>query len=170
MNTTAILRTKPTTRRAPRVTTHVSDGPSIHHRFIGMGSVCSLQRSGGSHTRELTNRARSTVEVWRGEDVSHCPITHAHSADPRYSWGAIFLYVYTGQITFGAIGLRGVSSETKEAHDDHSLENTGIGVPPPDAAAVEPCSPKSIYRLAEKVRPQYSRAMLSPIALSLRLA
>ena len=74
-----------------------------------------------------------------------------HFSDAMYSWGALFLYVYTGQITFGAIGSQGVSpSEAREARDSYS---GGFRAPPPSAVVTEPCSPKSIYCLAEKVCP-----------------
>jgi len=59
--------------------------------------------------------------------------------------------MYTGKITFGSIGSQGVSpSETKGAQDSYS---GWIGTPPPGAVIAEPCSPKSIYCLAEKVCP-----------------
>ena len=78
-----------------------------------------------------------------------------------YRWSAIFLYVYTGRIAFSAIGSQDVSSsKTKETQDGFSpgglcvpQDSGGFGVPPLDAVVVKPYSPKSIYRLAEKVCP-----------------
>jgi len=83
---------------------------------------------------------------------------NTHFIDPRCSWGTIFLYAYTGRITFGTIGSQGASPfEAEERQDGHSPDTT---VDPQDSgrfriplSGAGPCSPKSIYRLAEKVRP-----------------
>ena len=68
--------------------------------------------------------------------------------------------MYTRRIYFGDISSQGGSPETTEAQDCRSPDKTadpqGSGascVHSPGAAAAELCSPKSIYRLAEKVRP-----------------
>ena len=76
------------------------------------------------------------------------------------SWSAIFLYAYTGQITFANISSQDVAtSEKEEAQDDcsqgerkSSQDPEGLSASPPDAIAVDLCSPKSVYCLANKVR------------------
>ena len=70
-----------------------------------------------------------------------------------FSWSAIFLYVYTGQITFKALGSQDVTPSEKEAQDDCSQGEiqTPHDSKGPSAVAVEPCSPRSVYRLANKV-------------------
>jgi hypothetical protein len=72
------------------------------------------------------------------------------------SWSAIFLCVYTGQIRFAALGSQGVT--TKEAQDGCSQDerkspqdSEELSAPPSGIISVEPCSPKSIYCLADKV-------------------
>ena len=65
-----------------------------------------------------------------------------------------FLYVYTGQITFAPLSSQDVTPSEKEAQDG----SQGEGKSPQDpegfsAVVVEPCSPKSVYSLATKVRP-----------------
>ena len=80
------------------------------------------------------------------------------STDPRYSWTAVLLYVYTGQIAFSPIDSQGATS--KEIENDHSEDEVkpaqdreGPGTLPSSVVTVEPCSPKSVYRLADKVYP-----------------
>jgi hypothetical protein len=65
----------------------------------------------------------------------------------------MFLYVYTGQITFAAIGSQGTSKEAQSGHSggEPKQDREGFGVPPPGFIAVEPCPPKAIYCLANKV-------------------
>jgi hypothetical protein len=68
--------------------------------------------------------------------------------------------VYTGRVTWATIrSWDGTLSETKESQDDHSQNERnppqdlgGFVVPSPNDIFFEPCSPKSIYRLADKVR------------------
>jgi len=63
--------------------------------------------------------------------------------------------MYTGQIAFAAIGSQGVSPlGANETQDDCAPQDSGnFSVPSPGAVVIKPCSPKSIYRLAEKVCP-----------------
>lgn len=75
---------------------------------------------------------------------------------PRRSWSAVFLYVYTGQVSFATISSLGFNSN--EAQDNppedepkSPQDRDGLGVLPPAALMSGPCSPKSIYRLAIKV-------------------
>ena len=67
--------------------------------------------------------------------------------------------MYTGRVAWATIrSWDGTSSETKESQDDHSQDERN---PPhdsresvvPSASDIffEPCSPKSVYRLADKV-------------------
>jgi len=148
MHTTVILATENLTRRSQRGTTHLRSGLSIHSRFIASNSTLSHQRPGEPYTGELTNGARSSIEVWGSEDVSRRPVRTSISLIPGCRWGSIFLYVYTGRIMFAAVGWRDVPSKAKETQDDSPDR---LYVPPPGAVAGDPCSPKSIYRLAEKV-------------------
>ena len=67
--------------------------------------------------------------------------------------------MYTGQITFANLGSQDVTPSENEVQDGCSQgerlspqESEGLGVPPPGTVVVEPCSPKSVYRLADKVR------------------
>jgi len=66
--------------------------------------------------------------------------------------------VYTGQITFAALGSQGVIA-VEEVQDGCSQGETkspqdpeGFSALPPGVIVVEPCSPKSVYCLADKVR------------------
>ena len=65
--------------------------------------------------------------------------------------------MYTGWITFAAIGSQNATSkkevQTGSSGDERkiSLDQGGPGTPPPGAVTVEPCSPKSVYRLANEV-------------------
>jgi hypothetical protein len=79
----------------------------------------------------------------------------------RYSWSAIFLYVYTGQIAFAAISSRSVDLSSKDVQNGHSesepkplqdLERLNSSLFPVALTTVQPCSPKSVYFLANKVR------------------
>jgi len=68
--------------------------------------------------------------------------------------------VYTGQITFATLSSQDVTtSEKEEAQDGCSQgeekspqDPEGLNASPPTAVVVEPCSPKSVYSLAYKVR------------------
>ena len=67
--------------------------------------------------------------------------------------------MYTGQIAFANLGSQDVTSFEKEAQDGCSQSertspqgSEGLGAPCLGAIAVEPCSPKSAYHLANKVR------------------
>ena len=66
--------------------------------------------------------------------------------------------MYTGQITFAALGSQDVTHFERRAQDGCSKDegkapqdSEGANVSPPCIVAVEPCSPKSVYRLANKV-------------------
>ena len=66
--------------------------------------------------------------------------------------------MYTGRITFAAIGSQDVPSETKETQNDrrYTPQDSGtFSVLPPGVVVGDPCSPKSIYHLAEKVCPTF---------------
>ena len=56
-------------------------------------------------------------------------------------WRSVFFYLYTGQISFAPLRSQGVDSRSR-----YILENTTAGSPPP-------CSPKSIYLIANLVCP-----------------
>jgi len=67
--------------------------------------------------------------------------------------------VYTGQITFANLGSQDVTPSEKEAKGGRSQgertslqDSEGFSALPPGAVVVEPCSPKSVYCLADKVR------------------
>ena len=72
----------------------------------------------------------------------------------------MFLYVYTGQITFANLNSQDVTpSEMEEVQDGcsqsegKSLQDPeGLGASPSGAIAVDLCSPKPVYCLANKVR------------------
>ncbi|KAF9793428.1 hypothetical protein BJ322DRAFT_1103822 [Thelephora terrestris] len=75
------------------------------------------------------------------------------------TWSAIFLYVYTGQITFAAISSRGVdlSKDDQNGHSEgepkplQDPEGLNSPLPPVAFTTFQPCSPKSVYFLANKV-------------------
>ena len=67
--------------------------------------------------------------------------------------------MYTGQIVFSNLGSQDVTPSGEEAQDRCSQDegtspqySEGLGTIPPGAIVVGPCSPKSVYRLADKVR------------------
>lgn len=79
----------------------------------------------------------------------------------QFSWSAIFFYAYTSRIAFSTISSPGATAgcQEEEMQDDLSSiepappqEPETASHPPTSAAVVEPCSPKSIYALASKVR------------------
>ena len=85
--------------------------------------------------------------------------------------------MYTSQITFAALSSQDVTSSEKEDQDDCSQDerespqdSEGLSAPSLSAAVIEPCSPKSVYCLANKVRLAPFEKILSPIALPLRSA
>ena len=66
--------------------------------------------------------------------------------------------MYTGQITFAALGSQDVAPSGKETEDGRSQDEIkspqdsgGLSASPTGAVVVEPCSPKSAYCLANKV-------------------
>jgi hypothetical protein len=70
--------------------------------------------------------------------------------------------MYTGGITFAAIRSQGVTPSNEEHRGDHSKDETKLpsdqGAPniaPPGVVTIDPCSPKSAYCLASKVRPGF---------------
>ena len=118
-----------------------------------MNLVLSPQRPRRPYSRELLNGARACTEVRGGKDVSHRPGWQYAWLIPRCSWSAIFLYVYTGQIKFAALDSQDVTLSETEVQDSCSQ---GERMPPEvleglSAVVVEPCSPKSVYGLANKV-------------------
>ena len=66
--------------------------------------------------------------------------------------------MYTGQITFANLGPQGVTTKEEvrggcsQGEGTSPQDSGGPSVPHPGAVAVEPCSPKSVYCLADKVR------------------
>ena len=69
----------------------------------------------------------------------------------------MFLSMYTGKIEFAALGSQ-CAAPSEEAQAGYSQDKgspsqgpEGLGTSPSDALMVGPCSPKSIYCLAEKV-------------------
>ena len=65
--------------------------------------------------------------------------------------------MYTGWVKFAPIGSQGITPKgIQNGHytDDAKLPQGGerLGSLPPGAITVQPCSPKSIYHLANKVR------------------
>ena len=121
---------------------------------IGQCELMSpFQHSRVSHAHGLGIGSPTSVELWGSKDVSYHATIPYIPLIPGYSWGAMFLYVYTGQTAFSAIGSQDPTSE--EPQNGPSEDETkrrqdpgGLGGPPP----VGPCSPKSIYHLAKKVR------------------
>ena len=63
--------------------------------------------------------------------------------------------MYTHQITFVALDSQDVTLSEKDGCSQGERkppqDSEGLGAPPPGAVAVEPCSPKSAYGLANKV-------------------
>ncbi|KAF9793441.1 hypothetical protein BJ322DRAFT_1155521 [Thelephora terrestris] len=111
------------------------------------------------------NQGESTVRYPRSKCILENPTPPDLPIDPvlllncgaAKTWSAIFLYVYTSQINFASISSQGVTSK-KETENDSSedekklpRDHEGLGATPPGAVTVEPCSPKSVYRLANKV-------------------
>ena len=60
--------------------------------------------------------------------------------DELYRWKSLFFYRFTDQISFAPLRSQGVDSRS-----NYILEKTAAAAPPP-------CSPKSIYVLANLVR------------------
>ena len=154
--TTATSKTKNPTGGAPRNFTRVSSCSSIRPKLAIVSSVCPFQHPGKPCEYGLTIGSRTHVELRGGEDVSHHPVRAYILPIPRYSWSAIFLYVYTGQIKFAAIDSQDIPSEEpqnvlSEVEPKPPQDRDGFDAPPPSAIVVDPCSPKSIYKLANKV-------------------
>ena len=132
----------------------------ISSQSITTDSVCSLQCPRKSYGRGLTDRVCTSVGFRGCKDVSHCLRWQYDWLIFWCSWSAVFLYVYTGQITFASLSSQEVTtSEGEEAQDGCSQgeekspqDPEGLNAPPPTAVVVGPCSPKSVYRLANKVR------------------
>ena len=67
--------------------------------------------------------------------------------------------MYTSRIAFAHLGSQDVTPSGKETQDCYSQgertsprDSEGLSTPPPGVVAIEPCSPKSVYYLADKVR------------------
>ena len=148
--------TENSSRNAPQCATRVRNGSLVLFYFAAVDSFCSSQCPGEPFASKLANRPCTFVELWGGEDVSHRRVYTHTRLTLRYSWSAIFLYVYTGRIAFAPIGSRNApSKETQGTSEDgqkSSQDRGGPSTTSPGAITVEPCSPKSIYRLANKVR------------------
>ena len=73
----------------------------------------------------------------------------------RYSWDAVIYWVYTGQVKFSSIGSKDIGSSQETKDDIQGAGNTpgDPNVLLPSDIELEPCSPKSVYRLAYKVCP-----------------
>ena len=121
-----------------------------------LSSIFHFQCPGEPHAHGLTVASRTSVELRGSQDVSYHLVRAYILFTPRYSWSAIFLYVYTGQITFAAIGSQDgtpLEPQNSPSGGEPTLpqDRDGPGVPPPDIITGESCSPKSIYCLANKV-------------------
>ena len=131
-----------------------------------LSSIFHFQRPGEPHAHVLTIASRTSAELRGSQDVSYHLVRAYILFTPRYSWSAIFLYVYTGQITFAAIGSQDCTLlEPQRGEPTLPQDHDGPGAPPPDIITGEPCSPKSIYRLANEVclsAPQNDPAVNNP--------
>ena len=139
---------------APRTVTHVRNGSLPSHKLVTLSLLHLLQRPGEPHAHRLAIGSGTCVELRSCEDVNiHPPQVCFYSTDPRYSWSAIFLYVYTGQVAFTAIDSQRLAH--KEGGNGYSEGETKcrgeVGAPTPGIIVVGSCSPKSIYSLANKV-------------------
>ena len=107
--------------------------------------------------------ANSPSEVRDSKDVSdlfgteRIPILNARC----FSWSAILFYAYTSRIAFSTIGSPGTTARSQEEtpgsfppFETNPPRNSRATTSPPlsEAAAIEPCSPKAVYALANKVR------------------
>ena len=151
--------TKILTRRAPQSATLVRSCSLIPSQFITTDLVLSLQCPRKSYCYGLTDGARTSVEVRGGEDVSHLLRWQYDWLISRCSWGAVFLYAYAGQITFATLSSQDFTTSEKEKAQDGCSQGErspqdpeGLSASPPSAVLVEPCSPKSVYCLANEVR------------------
>ena len=156
MGMTVTLRTKILTWRAPQSATRVRSGSLIRLRTIAMNSVYSPQHPGEPYSCEHTNGAYTSAEFGGGKDVSDRTLCQHVWLTPRYSWSAIILYVYTGRIAFATLRSQDVTPSEKGAQGGRPRGEKkpppDVSVPPPGVVVTEPCSPKSIYCLANKVR------------------
>ena len=154
---TAILRIVRPTKIVPRTVTRVRDGSSTRYNLPTLSLLYLLQCLGEPHSHILATGSRSCVELRSCEDVNiHPSQVYLYSTDTRYSWSAIFLYVYTGQVTFAAIDSQCIAHKEnrKDYSDDEATapqDRGEVGASHAGVVAVEPCSPKSIYSLANKV-------------------
>jgi hypothetical protein len=173
---TVISTMKAQTQRALWSGTRIRSGSLARSRFIFRNSVYSLQCSREPCSGELSGVARAYPEVRGGKDVGHRLGYQYVWLICRYSWSAIFLYVYTGQIAFTTLNSQDVNPSEREAQDDYSQAEResppGSGcfsASPPGVIVVEPCSPKSVYSLANKVCLSPLRSDAITVALFLRL-
>ena len=151
---TVISRIARPTEDAPRTITRVRDGSPTRYKLVILSLLHLFQRPREPHVYRLTTGSGTCVELRSCEDVNiHPPQVCFYSTDPRYSWSAIFLYVYTGQIAFTAIDSQRLAH--KEGGNGYSEGETKcrgeVGAPTPGIIVVGSCSPKSIYSLANKV-------------------
>ena len=61
--------------------------------------------------------------------------------------------MYAGQITFAPIGSQRASKGVQNGHlgGEPTRDREGLDAPPPGFIGIEPCSPKSVYCLANQV-------------------
>ena len=156
--TTAILTARSPTQKAPWSATRVRNGSLVCQPVCRRG-LNSLQYPGEPYSHKLSSGACASVKVWSGEGISHRLARTYVSLILRYSWSAVFLFVYTGHIKFAPLGSQGVASpETRETQDDNSPDERNppqdsrqFGIPLSNVALAGPCSPTSVYYLEEKV-------------------
>ena len=150
---TVMLRMVRLAKNAPWAITHVRNGSPTRYKLATLSLLCLFQRPGEPHAHRFATRSRTCVELRSCEDVNiHTAQVYLHSTDLRYSWSAIFLYVYTGQVAFTAIDSQRVSHKGQNDYSGGETKDRGeVYAPPPGVIAVESCSPKSIYSLANKV-------------------
>ena len=155
---TVILRITRPTKDAPRTVTRVRDGSPSRYKLATLSLLHLLQRPGEPQPHRLTFGSGTCVELRSCEDVNiHTAQVYLYSTDLRYSWSAIFLYVYTGQVAFTAIVSQHVTHKGQNDYSQGETKDRGeVGAPPPGVIAFKSCSPKSIYSLANKVWPTLS--------------
>ena len=150
---TVILRIVRLAKNAPWTITHVRNGSPIRYKLVALSLLYLLQHPGEPHAHRLAPGSGTCVKLRSCEDVNiHTAQVHLHSADPRYSWSAIFLYMYTGQVAFAAIDSQRITHNGQNDDSEGETKDRGeVGAPPPAVIAFKSCSPKSIYSLANKV-------------------
>src|SRR5882762_3563398 len=72
---------------------------------------CPFQRPGEPRVHGLAIGSRTSVELRGSENVSYHPARSYILLILQCSWSAIFLYVYTSQITFAATGSQDATSK-----------------------------------------------------------